>query len=226
MLAEAHNLFLTLLVFASAALCIGADLSGRRRGVYVFKPLTIVLVLLLALQAPDGASPFYRAAIVAGLLFSLAGDVWLMLPSDRFRAGLGSFLVAHLCYVAAFGSAIGYHGSPWTLVPFVLGGAAIYRFLSPTLGALRIPVLVYMTAIVAMAWLSIERARALEEVGSLIACAGALLFVSSDALLAVNRFRRPLPASPLLVLGSYFAAQWLIALSTGVGEDLLDWSIR
>ena len=86
--------------------------------------------------------------------------------------------------------------------------------------------LVYIITIAAMAWLSIERARALEEVGALIACAGALLFVSSDALLAVNRFRSPLPAAPLLVLGSYFAAQWLIALSTGVGEDLLDWSIR
>ncbi len=226
MLAEAHNLFLSLLVFSSAALCIGADLSGRRRGVYLFKPLTILLVLLLALQAPDGASPFYRGAIVVGLLFSLAGDVWLMLPSDRFGAGLGSFLVAHLCYVAAFGSAIGFSGSPWSLVLIVLAAAALHRFLSPALGALRIPVLVYMTAIAAMIWLSVERARALEEVGALIACAGALLFVTSDALLAVNRFRAPLPASPVLVLGTYFTAQWLIALSTGVGEDLLDWSIR
>ena len=108
----------------------------------------------------------------------------------------------------------------------VLAAAALHRFLSPALGALRIPVLVYMTAIAAMIWLSVERARALEEVGALIACAGALLFVTSDALLAVNRFRAPPPASPVLVLGSYFTAQWLIALSTGVGEDLLDWSIR
>ena len=147
MLAEAHNLILSLLVFTSAALCIGADLSGRRRGVYLFKPLTIVLLLLLALQAPDGTSPFYRGAIVAGLIFSLAGDVWLMLPTDRFVAGLGSFFVAHLCYVAAFGSSIGFAGDPWSLVPFVLAGVALYRFLSPTIGALRIPVLVYMTAI-------------------------------------------------------------------------------
>ncbi len=226
MLSEAHNLLLSLLIFGSAALCIGADLLGRRRGVYLFKPLTMLLLLPLALQAPEGADRFYRAAIVVGLLFSLAGDVWLMLPSDRFSAGLVSFFLAHLCYVAAFGSAIGFSADAWTLVPFVLAGAALYRLLSPTLGAVRIPVLVYMITIAAMAWLSIERARALEEVGALIACAGALLFVSSDVLLAVNRFRSPLPAAPLLVLGSYFAAQWLIALSTGVGEDLLDWSIR
>ena len=59
---------------------------------------------------------------------------------------------------------------------------------------------------------------AVEEAGALLACLGAVLFVASDSALAVNRFRRPFAASQLVVLGTYFSAQWLIALSIVVGE--------
>src|SRR5215203_1018502 len=69
--------------------------------VYIFKPLTTVLILVLALSAITETKR-YKIAIVAGLICSLAGDVFLMLPGDQFLPGLVSFLLAHVCYLIAF----------------------------------------------------------------------------------------------------------------------------
>ena len=93
---------LSLLVLASALLNIRAEYKGPRRQVYVFKPLTVVLVILIALQTKFAAAPPYKQLIVAGLLCSLAGDVLLIWPRERFVAGLVCFLFAHVCYIAAF----------------------------------------------------------------------------------------------------------------------------
>ena len=49
---------------------------------------------------------------------------------------------------------------------------------------------------------------------------------ASDAALALDRFHRPIPAAPLLKRSTYFSGQWLIALSIGVGEAIVDWIIR
>jgi uncharacterized membrane protein YhhN len=93
---------MSLLVLLSASLHIRAEYSGPRWQVYVFKPLTTTLIIILALMATEPVSPFYQAMIVIGLVFSLGGDIFLMLPSDRFIGGLVSFLIAHLFYIVAF----------------------------------------------------------------------------------------------------------------------------
>src|SRR5690606_41962032 len=94
--------WLPLLTAVSACLAILGKYRGPGPLVYLFKPLTTVLILLLALLASPPVTPAYQWLIVLGLLFSLAGDVFLMLPRDRFVAGLVSFLIAHLFYIAAF----------------------------------------------------------------------------------------------------------------------------
>ncbi len=85
-----------LLAIPAAALHIRAEYLGPQYHVYLLKPLTMVFILLIVVQAgwPDFSR--YKVAILAGLVCSLAGDVFLMLPSDRFIAGLVSFLLAHL----------------------------------------------------------------------------------------------------------------------------------
>jgi uncharacterized membrane protein YhhN len=226
MLHEPVNLLLSLLVFASAIASIHADMSGRLRSVYVFKPLTMILVLSLALQPSLSTSSLYAWLIVGGLLFSLAGDVLLMLPSDRFAAGLASFLVAHLFYIVAFAGDADFGSAPLALLPFVLGSAALYALLRPNLGRLGVPVLLYMLVISVMAWQAIARWLAIGQLGALLASIGAVLFVISDAVLALNRFHRPIPAAPIWKRSTYFGGQWLIGLSIGVGEALVDWIIR
>jgi len=88
------------------------------------------------------------------------------------------------------------------------------RLLWPSLGGLKAPVAVYVAAILLMAWQAANRWLALGDGGSAAAFAGALLFVASDSALAWGRFRGEFRGSQAVVLGTYFAAQWLIALST------------
>ena len=65
-----------------------------------------------------------------------------------------------------------------------------------------------------MTWQALNRWLATGEAGSALALAGALLFVASDSALALNRFKGEFKGAQAVVLGTYFAAQWLIALST------------
>ena len=145
---------------------------------------------------------------------SLAGDVFLMLPRERFVAGLVCFLFAHLCYIVAFTTDGARTPSVWGAAVLVLYGTLMLRLLWPHLGKLKAPVSVYVAAILLMVWQALNRWMATGDAGSALALAGALLFVTSDSTLAWNRFRDEFRSAQVVVLGTYFAAQWLIALST------------
>ena len=204
---------LSAIALASAALHIRAEFRGPRSHVYALKPLTTGCLLGIALVG-EPVDPLYRGLVVIGLAFSLAGDVFLMLPSDRFLAGLASFFVAHLCYIAAFVSTTGPHASPAILIPWLVAGAGIVAVLGPHFGSMRAPALLYVLAILTMGWQATEQWNAVREEWALFALIGAVLFAVSDSALALNRFRRPFRASPLVILGTYYTAQYLIALST------------
>jgi uncharacterized membrane protein YhhN len=175
----------------------------------------MVFILLIAVQAgwPDFSR--YKVAILEGLLFSLAGDVFLMLASDRFIPGLVSFLFAHLFYIAAFTSETGF-GFSWRLLPCVLYGLCMLSILAPHLNKMKLPVLVYMVVILVMAWQAWERWRQTGQSVAFLAFLGAVLFCISDSALAVNRFRGGYKSAQALTLSTYFTAQWLIARSVPV----------
>jgi uncharacterized membrane protein YhhN len=203
---------LSLLAAISGALHIRAEYRGPRWRAYVCKPLTTSLILAIALVAPE-APPLYRALVVAGLAFSLAGDVFLMLPSDRFLPGLASFLIAHLIYIGAFTQAAGFQLSLVALLPLAAVAGVLLRVLWPHLGGQRLPVAVYVAVIAAMGWQALAQWIAVGEGWALCAFLGAALFLVSDAALALNRFRGAFACAQLVVLGTYSPAQWLIALS-------------
>jgi len=207
------TLILLLLVILSASIHIQAEYRGSRYFVYIFKPLTMVFILLIAILG-QGASPFYKSMVIIGLLFSLAGDIFLMLPRDRFIAGLIAFLFAHLFYIAAFASET---SAPrwWLLIPFIVFGVIVYTILAPFLGRMRLPVIVYMAVILIMAWFAWERWGQSSQSRAILAAIGAALFVISDTVLAINRFRYRFSLARLLNLTTYFAAQVLIASSIG-----------
>jgi uncharacterized membrane protein YhhN len=204
---------LALLVILSASIHIRAEYRGPRQHVYIFKPLTMVFIWLIAILG-QATLPLYKYMIVAGLVFSMAGDVFLMLPSDRFVAGLVAFLVAHLFYIMAFVSEIS-ELMWWPLIPLATYGIVIYIILAPSLGRLKLPVLIYVVVILIMAWLAWERWGQTGQSGTLLASVGAVLFVISDTILAINRFRGAFKSACVLNLTTYFAAQCLIASSVG-----------
>jgi len=204
---------LVLLVIFSAFIHIRAEYRGPRHHIYIFKPLTMVFILLIATLGQT-TLPFYKYMIIIGLIFSLAGDIFLMLPSDRFVAGLVAFLLAHLFYIAAFASEISAL-IWWPLIPFVIYGIIIYIILASSLGKLKLPVLIYVAVILIMAWLAWERWSQTGQIGALLAFIGAVLFIISDTILAIDRFRGAFKLSRALNLTTYFAAQLLIASSVG-----------
>ncbi|MDQ3646228.1 MAG: lysoplasmalogenase, partial [Actinomycetota bacterium] len=73
-----------------------------RRAEYVFKPLTTVALILTAASFRSDAPAHLWSFVVAALLFSLLGDVFLMLERYLFVPGLAAFLAAHVCYIVAF----------------------------------------------------------------------------------------------------------------------------
>jgi uncharacterized membrane protein YhhN len=201
-------------VVISALITIRAAYSLRRRWFYLFKPLTTILILVMALASPILAGNSYAFWVVAGLAFSLAGDVFLMLSDKRFIWGLISFLAAHFTYIVAFTLRAGFRESPWISVPFIIAALVILAQIAPRARGLRWPVTVYGLALLAMAWRACAAWAILRSLPAFLAALGALIFVVSDTSLGVNRFVRRFRWAQVVVLGTYYTAQALIAWST------------
>ena len=202
---------LSIIIMFSAALSILFGMLGKRWLQYITKPLTMIFIITLAILKIPTTPDYYRVLIVIGMVFSLLGDILLMLPQGRFIAGLVSFLITQVFYTIAFipGTDLGIF---W-LLPMLFTFIAVVAILWPKLGRLRVPVLAYALVIIVMAWRALARLHSLDNASAVLAAAGALAFCLSDALLAIERFRTRFRLSPLLVLGSYYLAQWLIAMS-------------
>ena len=202
-------IFTAMAVSASAALTIRGNYTGPRWQLYLFKPLTMV-ILIASLLPSAGQFATWQWLIVLGLIFSLAGDVFLMLPSDKFIAGLASFLVAHLCYIGAFYPHYA-GGVTWPWFAAVAGlGVGMLVLLRAGLGSLLGPVIGYLLAILTMLWLAGELYWQAAEPRFAWLLAGAAVFALSDASLAWNKFRTSFHWAQALILSTYFFAQWLI----------------
>ncbi|SMO70167.1 Uncharacterized membrane protein YhhN [Melghirimyces algeriensis] len=179
---------------------------------YILKPGTMLWVLALAVTGlAENPQPF-GWLILVGLIFSVVGDVFLMLPSDRFIQGLIAFFVAHVCYVGAF-SVHMMNNPKWDgVLPLLIVLAAFFFYLLlPGVKreggrTLPIAVLSYILIISWMVWFA-------WSTGSLVILCGSLLFYISDAILAWNRFIHPLAWGEYGVMSTYFVAQILLAWS-------------
>ena len=192
----------------------------------LLKATPIYFMLKLTLVLGDSHSYAFRLA--AGLAFSAVGDVCLALEGAKatgvlaelrptlFLAGLGAFLIGHLCYCAAFlTNAV--KVNTFSLVPFGMI-APVFLALKPSLDErkLVLPVGGYCLVICAMMELAVSRVPNGHAALWSWRCSalGATLFAISDSVLALNRFRGAIPQAQLIVMLSYYAAQYAIALSS------------
>jgi uncharacterized membrane protein YhhN len=184
---------------------------------WMAKPLATLLIVGMALSLGT-SEPAYRRWIVIGLLWSTLGDVFLMLPGDYFLYGLVSFLVAHIAYLVAFGQRARFLAREAPFIAYLIVAVGILAWLWPGIpGPMRIPVVVYVIALGAMAAQAAAIWRIRGDRASALAAVGGALFMLSDSLIAFNRFGEPFDASRFLVLATYWMAQWLIARSIGGG---------
>ncbi|MEZ4608053.1 MAG: lysoplasmalogenase [Deinococcales bacterium] len=180
---------------------------------YLFKPLATLSIMFLAFKLYSQIPSNYGLFILIGLALSLAGDVFLMLPKERFIWGLMSFLLAHVAYIIAFSQG-GLGLNIGVLLALIALGIIVLSQLYPWVESkLKIPVIIYVTIILLMAYAATGRYLSLKSAASSLAMLGAYAFVLSDSLLAFNRFRKKFGLADVLVLASYYLAQWLIALS-------------
>jgi uncharacterized membrane protein YhhN len=200
--------------------------GGWKKLEYFTRPATMVALLAFMLQ--NGGLSGGMLWFTLGLAFSLAGSVFLMLPRDRFIAGLVSFLLAHVAYIIGFRPHI---PSETSVLLIALGLAAIlalvsaqiYRRVSAGLRAkgkqrLQAPVLLYSVVISVMlfsAMLTLLSNR-WYPLHALAVCLGAALFYLSDTVLAWDRFVTPLRYGRLINISTYHLGQLLIALGAAL----------
>jgi len=193
------------LLIEACALATASSALGLRELHLVFKPLAMLIALVLTAGVPRAL--WLRLA----LLGSLAGDVFLMLPG-LFIPGLVAFLLAHIAYIVRLRQDAPWFASHRTLLATLGVGAVMYTGLCwgglPV--GLRAPVAAYVVVIALMAAQAMGRASVLRDRASVLVAVGAASFMLSDSLLAINRFVMPLPMAQLGVLGSYYAAQCLM----------------
>lgn len=181
-------------------------------GMYLLKPGTMVIIIFIAMLGLEDSSSTYSWWILAGLLFSILGDIFLMLPKDRFVYGLISFLAGHVCYVVAFLHVPG-GGEVEIWVIGVLLLIAIFYLVKLSKGVFRsggfmlfLAVTAYVAIITSMVWAAFYTQQP-------IIIAGAILFFFSDAILAWDRFVGKLTYRNFLVMIPYYLAQYLFAIS-------------
>jgi uncharacterized membrane protein YhhN len=199
------------LIFAIvSATVLVAILFGQQTLYMIAKPM-LMISLLVYFTSASKAFPKWRVFVIFALIFSWAGDV-LLLSNDLFLAGLAAFLIAHIFYIIAFhktGAAIG-ESKRWDTIKLATIGAILISILFPHLGSMLVPVLFYAMVLLSMALWAHKRRGATSARSFMLVSSGAMLFVLSDGLIAVNKFAFEVPGERILVMSTYIAAQYLI----------------
>lgn len=158
--------------------------------------------------------------VISALLFCWVGDVLLMFVPQHalfFMAGLVAFLVGHVMYILSYTRLQLNIPSPLLATqqarfafPIVLATTGLLVILFPTLGALQAPVAIYALVIMMMSITAMRRYGRTSANSFWLVMSGALLFMLSDTLLALNKFYAPFYASGFCIMLTYCGAQWLI----------------
>ncbi|HVZ74156.1 MAG TPA: lysoplasmalogenase [Polyangia bacterium] len=201
------------LVAIFGALAIFGSETKRHWLMALAKPIATACLLLVVGPPPTGD---VEKLIAFGIVFSILGDALLVNQSDRaFFAGTAAFLTAQLLYAAAFWTLRSpeHPISPAALVVVLVSAALVASLWKPA-GALRPAIVVYAVAITLMVSTALGTIGGpLAPPAAILAAVGAVLFYISDATLAWNKFRRPLPYAAVVTMGVYWIGQIGIALA-------------
>jgi uncharacterized membrane protein YhhN len=173
-------------------------------------------MLLLAFSTTTGTPG--RTFMLTALFFSWMGDIFLMLYDPKglyFIIGLVCFLTTHIFYIIYFlrirSAAVSLLKKQFLLALLVLVyGIALVWVLFPHLGQMVLPVVVYATVICTMLLCSLHVYNKVNKPANDMFVFGALMFVLSDSLLAINKFLEPLPYAGISIMLTYCAAQYFI----------------
>ena len=183
---------------------------------YVFTPFITYIIIITAMYLTYVRGfTVYNIFIIAGLVFALIADIFLMIEEiSFFMHGLFFFLLTHLCYVYALG--INYHFGIKDIIIMLVIMVIFFSFylvIHKAKGTLYIPVIVYMFVLSLVLMLAIGTFIKDEYPRGAIVTIAAILFAISDGVLAFNRFVKTIPHSTVLTWSLYAPAQLLFAFS-------------
>ncbi|WP_222982276.1 lysoplasmalogenase [Flagellimonas meishanensis] len=201
---------LNMLAALSGGIAIYLELIGNASGYALFKPLTTILILSLLFLTPKTNRTNLWNMVLAALVFCLLGDILLLWPA-YFVFGLASFSVAHLLFASVFIKLERFQFQGMALIVFFGIGTGLFLWLKQDLGDLMIPVALYVMVIVFMAWRGAslyltQRKKAYAWIGLAV-----LLFMFSDTLIAIDKFKTQLYWSAPVILATYWFSIGLIA---------------
>lgn len=183
---------------------------------YASKPLLVIILVGYFLVQTRLWKSNLKKWIVTALFFSWAGDVLLIFqPKDEifFLLGLSAFLLAHIFYIVFF------HNirirdevrSSWLLLLLVvIYYAILITILSPYLGKMKLPVRIYGIVISFMFLLAMHMLFIKNKTAGRWMMIGALLFVVSDSILAINKFYQSFEFAGIIIMLKYGLAQLFI----------------
>jgi uncharacterized membrane protein YhhN len=186
----------------------------------ICKPLLVPVLILYFILSLKNQSirelTKLKTWILLALFFSWAGDVLLMFQQDDpnfFLAGLSSFLFAHIFYIIFFHKLRVFENipaKPLFLVLLVIYYGALVWWLNPYLGDMKLPVRIYGIVISFMCMLALHMLFLRNRTAGRYMMLGAVLFVVSDSLLAINKFYSSFELAGVLIMLTYGMAQLLI----------------
>jgi uncharacterized membrane protein YhhN len=216
--------YIFLLLLVSDLLSIG---FGWQAGHYVAKFLLMPVLLTGMIQSKRSSHEKNWRVILAGLVLAWAGDVLLLFSATRpifFILGLVCFLCTHLSYIIYFwrynNALLGYMtSSPLIASVVILFALLLLSLLWPHLGGLLLPVIVYTAVITTMVLQALAAGQVIQKPVSTLFISGAIFFIISDSLLAINKFYEAFFAADILVMATYGAAQLLIVYAAFRNHD-------
>jgi len=201
---------INLLIVLSAILGILMEVLGNRTVYMILKPLTTILVTSLLFFLPKQKSSKFKKLMISALLFCLLGDI-LLLFSAYFVFGLAAFLVAHILFTIGFINLKGFHPHWISFLILYAIGISLFFWLKPGLGDFMIPVGGYVVVICFMAWRGIGLFLKEKRKEFLWIAIAVLLFMFSDTMIAISKFKTDFDYSSIVILSTYWLSIGLIA---------------
>lgn len=186
--------------------------------VYVAKPLVVPALIIYFIDAIARIKSRFKKLIIGALLFSWLGDVLLIFESadkNFFLFGLVAFLIAHLFYILFFNRIQTREKIKlkWIFLALVLAYYSVLMYqLNSYLGEMRWPVRIYGLVISTMLLLALHALFIKNKIAGKMMLIGALLFVASDSVLAINKFYQPFEFAGIITMLTYGLAQLLITV--------------
>ena len=187
--------------------------------------ITFLLMVYYHFRAGRSYGLMHRF-IMAGLLFSWMGDILLqfsraevqfLLDSDTwFLLGMGAYLLTQIFYTSAFllpsGRNLILGRRVYQLILVALYGFLLLWLIYHHLGYFRVPVIIYSVALLTMLVSALNRYGKVNGVSYMLVAIGALLFVFSDSMIAINRFYEKVDFARIFIGVTYVTAQYFIAV--------------